>query len=102
MAHDSDRITRIAKSIMVAFRRYNLNESKNYFKIAQNPNTQPDELKAIADEILLRGYLDEESRIILREVASNRRTPSSTLERLVNLDDQSVSMAAKENKAGRP
>ena len=82
MDYDENRVARIAKTITVAFKRYNLNETSKWTDIAMN-STDGEKLSQLADN-LLNGDKNESIYAVLNHIANNPNTPKETREKVLS------------------
>ena len=81
MDYDENRVARIAKTITVAFKRYNLNETSKLTDIAMKC-TDGEKLSQLADN-LLNGDKNGSIYDVLIHIANNPNTPKETREKVL-------------------
>lgn len=81
MQYDENRIGRIAKTITVAFRKFDLANNTRMMNMAMNPITDPKTLGSLVEN-LIDGEKDESVLDMLLQLALNQSTPDDALLKL--------------------
>ena len=81
MDYDENRVARIAKTITVAFRKFDLANNMHMMNMAMSPATDPETLRKLVEN-LIEGEKDESVLDMLLHLALNQSTPDDALLKL--------------------
>lgn len=81
MDYDENRVARIAKTITVAFRKFDLANNMHMMNMAMSPTTDPETLRELVKN-LIEGEKDESVLDMLLHLALNQSTPDDALLKL--------------------